>query len=263
MMKHLLNIEYRKVANYNAFKILLLGYLVAVVGLFLSLHNFSLGPLELFGQETLKFPYVWQNVAFIGKYFNLGLGILVILLIGNEFSFNTARQNVIDGLRRHDLVVSKYLVVLLLVAVSVLIMAIIGVLLGVINSVNYNLSLMVKDTGYLLGFGAHTFALLSLAAFIAYLFRKTAIAILFFLSYAVFVEAIFRGIIDAGFTKYFPSKSINSIINTPYVEIVAQMSENSDITLQTSPWNEFLPIAVAYGIIFFILSIVLVKRRNL
>lgn len=254
-----MQIEYVKVSGYTAFKILMLGYFLAATALFLSLHNFSFGPFQIFGQETLKFPYVWQNVAFIGKFLNLGLGIVMILLIGNEFSFGTAKQNLIDGLSRTQLVISKYLLLLVIAFGATAFMFFVALIMGWANSVTSTSALIFMNSGFMLSYLLHAIGLMSMAAFIAYLFRKTAIATMFFLAYAVFMEAILRMSIDADFTRYFPSKTLSNLISTPYADLVSGM----DLQLQSEAWNEYMLIAVLYAHLFFLLSVRIVKRRSL
>ncbi|GEM_PF-6840820 len=258
-MNKLLKIEYAKVSGYAAFKILMLGYFLAAATLFLSLHNFSFGPFQIFGQETLKFPYVWQNVAFVGKFLNLGLGIVIILLIGNEFSFGTAKQNLIDGLSRRQLVISKYLLLLVIALGATVFMFFVALIMGWANSVTITGDLIFKNVAFMLSYFLHAFGLMSMAAFIAYLFRKTAIATMFFLAYAVFMEAILRLSIDADFTRYFPSKALSNLISTPYADLVSGM----DLQLQNVAWNEYMLPALFYALLFFLLSMQVVKKRSL
>ncbi len=258
-MKKLFRIEYLKISSYQAFKILFAGYFLASAVLFFSLHNFSFGPFQLFGHETLKFPYVWQNVAFIGKYLNLGLGIIIALLIGNEFSFGTIRQNLIDGLSRNELVYAKYLLVLLFSLIATIFIAIIALILGYINSVVISPALLFKNIGFLFSYFIHTIGLLSIAAFIGFLFRKTAISILFFLSYTVFLEAILRSSMKADFTRYFPSKALNNLISTPYADFISGL----DVPLQVSPWNIYIPVVLGYSLLFFVLTLRLMNKNSL
>lgn len=258
-MRKLLQIEFLKVSGYTAFKILMLGYFLAATTLFLSLHNFSFGPFQIFGQETLKFPYVWQNVAFVGKFLNLGLGIVIILLIGNEFSFGTAKQNLIDGLSRKQLVISKYLLLIIIALSATVFMFFVALIMGWANSVTISSSLVFKNVSFMLSYFLHAVGLMSLAAFIAYLFRKTAIATMFFLAYVVFLEAVLRLSIDADFTKYFPSRAISNLISTPYADFVSGM----DLQLQNEAWNVYMLLVLFYAFAFFLLSIRIVNRRSL
>ncbi len=48
------------------------------------------------------FAHTWQTTSYVGGWLLLLPGLLLILLITNEFSFRTHRQNIIDGWARKD-----------------------------------------------------------------------------------------------------------------------------------------------------------------
>ena len=61
---------------------------------------------------------------------NIVLGIIVIFVISNEYSFKTMRQNLIDGLNRNQLFVSKLLLISILTFLSTLVVYLSGLIAG-------------------------------------------------------------------------------------------------------------------------------------
>ncbi|MFK5098226.1 hypothetical protein, partial [Klebsiella pneumoniae] len=53
------------------------------------------------------FPEVWQTVAYFSSFFVLLPSILVIMLVTNEYTYKTHRQNIIDGWSRNEFLLSK------------------------------------------------------------------------------------------------------------------------------------------------------------
>src|SRR5688500_2377894 len=95
-MLSLLRIELRKILPYRTIWVIL-GIFILL--LFLIVKGSS--TIEINGQKAgtslYNFPDIWMKLTYIASYFNLLLGILVIILITDEYSFRTLRQQVIDG----------------------------------------------------------------------------------------------------------------------------------------------------------------------
>src|SRR5580704_16682073 len=112
-MKKLISIELKKVLPYPTFWIILGVYMTLVFFVFFAIHNIQLkGPLSFFSLKSYyTFPVLWQTLTWVASWFTLLLGMCVIILITNEFTFRTVRQNVIDGLSKMDFLVGKLIVI--------------------------------------------------------------------------------------------------------------------------------------------------------
>lgn len=257
MMK-LLRIEAIKLANYKIFLIFASLYLVFILGTFLSFNEFDILFFKVFSKEVFKFPYSWYNVTFLSKFFNLYLGIGVILIITNEYSYRTSRQNIIDGLSRNQFVYSKFMIILLLTIAATVLIGLVSLFLGLKNSTVLNSSVIFDKIEYLAGFFVHTLTMLSFAGLVAFLLRKMGLAIMVFLPYAIFVESIIRNMLPFEAVKYFPMKVINSIAQFPYLDSI---ESRADLVSESMPW-ENLAIGLGYAVLFFYLSTLLVKKRD-
>ena len=106
-MLDLISIEYIKLKNNSSFWIILVFYMLIsfyVVGKADSLPAGS----DVFA-NPLQFPMIWLTSTYCASFLVLFPSILIILNIGNEFKYKTAKQHVIDGLSKTTFILSKFI----------------------------------------------------------------------------------------------------------------------------------------------------------
>ena len=64
--------------------------------------------LKMLLGNPFEFPEVFRTTAFASSLFVFIPAILVIMLITNEYTYKTNRQNVIDGWSRNEFLVAKF-----------------------------------------------------------------------------------------------------------------------------------------------------------
>lgn len=180
-MLHLLKIEWLKIKNYKAFIIILsffcLGilasnYMVYSVFQNLSTNNDTQVVVNQF--RPFEFSQIWQTVSYISGYLLILPAILLIVLVTNEFTYKTSRQNIIDGISRADFIGVKILLAILLAVLSALLVVAVGLFFGFrskssfewtrfsyvgyffLKALSYNLiavmmSVMIRRTGFAIG----------------------------------------------------------------------------------------------------------------
>src|SRR5690349_21236215 len=105
-MLHLLKIEWLKIKNYRAFWVFSIFYLVSIflinyIAWSVYQRAISEQPLsEAILGQPYAFPTVWRTVGWMSSWLLYFPGMIVIMLMVNEFNFKTHRQNIIDGLSR-------------------------------------------------------------------------------------------------------------------------------------------------------------------
>jgi hypothetical protein len=183
-MMNLLRIEWLKVRRYKAFWILLALSLGFSFGwnYFLSqtiadskkeaaAHN----PMAQMLPNPYELPGTYQMVAYINSYFLLSLGILMILLVTNEYNYRTNRQNIIEGLSRTQFAVSKLLVMVVLALLSTIVTFITIIVVGYhISSSTYSIWDNTQFIGY---FFIQSLVYLLVALLIAMLVKRSGLAI--------------------------------------------------------------------------------------
>ena len=193
-MIDLLKIEWLKIKNYTAFKVMAiffaLGIILSnyVVQLFYNnvLEETGEGAVMLASFKPYAFTSTWQTTSYVSGFLLMLPAMLLIMLITNEYMFRTNRQNVIDGWSRHQFISVKIVMALIFAIVSTLIVFLTGLGFGFatktdiswngidhvgfffLKALTYNLfailiSVLVKKTGFAVGLffiylGAENFA---------------------------------------------------------------------------------------------------------
>jgi ABC-2 type transport system permease protein len=220
-MMHLLKIEWLKVKNYKAFWIFLGLY---VLGLFsinyiayqlqADIKNSQM-PIELF---PYGYPKIYQTIAWISSWLLYFPGMLIILLISNEYSFKTHRQNIIDGLSRQEFIVSKILVAFLIAVITTIIVA--------LNAWGFGAAFSGKFSFSGIEFIAYSFVqtlcYLFFAMILAVLLRRSGLAMAIFFLYGLVFEQIIGQLIDNQilhgryFFYYMPLEASDVMIPMPF-----------------------------------------------
>ena len=130
-MIRLLQIEFIKLWNNSASKILVFSYFILLT--FISLIaaiKFNIGPIKFHLAEMgiFDFPYIWHFNSYIAGFFKLFLAVVIVSMMSNEYSNKTIKQNLIDGLSKWEFIYSKFLTVLALSAISTVFIFIISLL---------------------------------------------------------------------------------------------------------------------------------------
>ena len=253
-MINLLQIEYKKLIPYTTFWV--------IFGLF-----FAFTPIVFYGAGQIKidgfpidfatmynFPDVWNNITYIGSWFNLLIGMLLVILVCNEFSFKTFRQHVIDGNSKADFIISKILLMTSFSLISTTYLFLLGAIFGFSTGGGD----LFVDIKYLLVYFIQSLGYMSVGLIIAVLIRSSALSIITFIC-SILAEFILRLLIPDGIDQYFPMKIISNLtpIPTPKGFIVAEMKNSmlpEVMTLNTTLIIGVFYVLTFWGISYFILT---------
>lgn len=231
-MKYLLNIEWLKYKNYRPFwwlvglylaSLFIVNYIVFEVNSYIQ--NESSPEVEMiFGKSVMAFPFVWETVSFSSSFLLSILGILVILVTTNEFTFKTHRQNIIDGLSREQFITSKIISAFILSVLSTVIVALVAIIMGLIEDYS---SFTLERSYTVLYFFIQTLSYTMLALLVSTLFRRGAIAIGIYLLYLWMAEHLlmlwlFK--IKAPFAKWLPVQSAEDLLSFPSLSNIKKMA---------------------------------------
>lgn len=270
-MIRLLKIELKKVWPNRAFRLLSIMYMVAMVIIAMGVMPFLRylkSKIEDFDMDGLdptiipfyEFPDIWQNLTSVAIWFKLLLGFSLIFSITNEFSYRTIRQNVIDGLSKHEFILSKIIMAGFLALASTATLFVLGLITGFMYSSELSFSLIFSDSYFLLGFFLQLFAFLLFTLFVGVLIRKSIIAMGLLVFWILAVENgfyIYSQVKQIGWIEYLlPVKSINALIHNPFPKYVF---------MEIQDWIAFpeLALVLAYGALFYWATIRLVVKRDL
>ena len=257
-MTSLLITELRKILPYRTFWTILLIYL----GLLL-LFVYSGSKIEINGQaagpKLYNFPDIWLKLTYIASYFNLLLGVLIIILITDEYSYRTLRQQVIDGWFKRDIIQAKLIIIVLIAAVGTFVLLGIGLFFGFTYSPPATTSLVLQDIRHLAFYLVQAIGYMSLAMLFAFLIRKNGLAIIAFLVYAKIIEPIIYLRLPDKVDQYFPMKVLSSLTPMPGRGLLDSLTGP---TLELTPNEAVLP-ALGYITVFTFLAYLVLKFRDL
>ena len=257
-MLNLLSIEYKKLIPYPTFWIIfgLFFLFTPVVFYGVGQIKFDVFPIDF---ETIyNFPNVWNNITYIASWFNLLIGMLLVILVCNEFSFKTFRQQVIDGHSKADFIISKILLISSFSLLSTLYLFIIGAFFGYLSGSEASI---LTDTKYLLIYFIQSLGYMSVALILAIIIRSSAISIILFIC-SIFVESIVRLFMPDVLAPYFPMKIISNLTPFPSPGGVQVSSINGVITDSIS-LNTSAIVAIIYIISFLGISYIILTKKDI
>ncbi|MEQ1553332.1 MAG: ABC transporter permease [Ferruginibacter sp.] len=146
-MINLLKIEWLKIKNYGAFKIMAIFFAVGVVlanYIVFSVNKNVIGESEagmlLSSYSPYNFDNTWQTTSYASGYLLLLPAMLIIILVTNEYTFRTNRQNVIDGWSREQFITVKLAIALIVAIVSTIIVILTAMGFGFTSNTNFSTS---------------------------------------------------------------------------------------------------------------------------
>lgn len=198
-MFSLIKIEWLKIKKYPAFWWMLgivaltypgvnamayYGYIQATTGKEMtnSIAKMLLG-------NPFAFPETWHSVAYFSSFFIVLPSLLVIMLVTNEYTYRTHRQNVIDGWSRAQFITSKLADVMIISGIVTLMYLLVATAFGIYadSSSLFQWHLQLQ---YIPLFLLQTFSQLSIAFLLGYLIKKAFIALGIFVFYYLIIENI-------------------------------------------------------------------------
>lgn len=277
-MKRLLHIEFIKLWNNRASRILILSYFILLTSIALvAAIKFDIGPVRfhLADQGIFNFPYIWHFNTFITAFFKLFLAIVIVSMMSNEYSNKTIKQNLIDGLSKKEFVFSKFLTVLSFALLSTVFVFVVSMILGLVYSDYNELSIIFSDLEFLLAFFVKLVGFFSFCLFLGVLVKRSAFALGFLILWQVF-EAIVRGVLRWKFFDgettdaimgFFPLNAMWNLLKEPFSRLGAVQSVANQIGEQIAlnysvHWYELL-IVLLWTALFVYLSYALLKKRDL
>ncbi|MFC2112073.1 ABC transporter permease [Bacteroidota bacterium] len=274
-MRSILLNEITKTWSYRAFRVIIILHftffflvVLATSGMDITIPGFSTDYLY-------QFPNIWEYFPWVASWFNLLLAILIIVMTGNEYSFRTFRQHVVDGFSRSQLLSGKVFLILMIAVYSLLMVFLFSMIFGFIFTSDYSDGAIFRKTYILLVYFIQAIAYMSAGFFLAVLFRNTALGIVLFILYRLIIEPVIRLFFPPEARLYFPMKAISNL--TPLPEFLSIFSGNQEMPegVDTLSFREMglmaedlpvivnLMLALGYTAIFISLAYLLLKKRNL
>lgn len=278
MINRLLNIEYIKLYNNRASRVLIISYFVLLTFIALvAAIKFDIGPIEfhLADQGIFNFPYIWHFNTFITAIFKLFLAIVIVSMMANEYSNKTLKQNLIDGLSKKEFIASKFLTVLSFAGLSTIFVFILSIILGLIYSDYTEASIIFRDMEFLVAFFIKLTGFFAFCLFLGILVKRSAFALGFLILWVILEQIVF-GLLGWKVVSwdmadkikgFFPLESMSRLIDEPFTRLGAvqavanQVGETLSLDYEVKI-TEIL-ITLVWTTLFVYWSYALLKKRDL
>ena len=278
-MKRLLSIELQKIWLNKASRVLTLTYfiLLSFIALIASI-KFDLGVFKFHLAEMgiFNFPFIWHFNTYIAAILKFFLAIVIVSMMVNEYSYGTLKQNLIDGMSKKELVLSKFLTVVAFALASTVFVFVMSLILGLCFSSYTEVSIIFSDLEYVLAFFVKLTGFFSLCLFLGILVKRSAFAIGFLLVLSI-AEGIAKGVLTfkifpdspiAGYiTQFFPLEAMSNLIVEPFSRLSLVKTIGSQIGVENTKdygvaFTTIL-IVLAWVCILNLLSYKILKKRDL
>jgi ABC-2 type transport system permease protein len=258
-MLTLLQIEWLKVKKYKAFWIifsfLLILFPSVTMGFGKMLSNLTGGNkgAEMLIGSPFDFNQVFYTAAYLNNGLNIAWGMLLILMIGNEFQNRTIRQNVIDGQQRNDVVTSKIILVVIFSFFSAILLMVSAMIAGLLFANNA----FYFDAKILEVFGTFLFASfmqMMFALLFGFFVKRPALSVILYLGYTVFIEnllvLILVAIFKTSYVKLFFTQTADELTT---VAITKQFAVEGAGVTPLAPEAPWIACVIYAGLIVFLL----------
>lgn len=267
-------LEWLKLKHYRVFWILFGLYLLAQM----VITNGGVFLLEWLESEGVDFqgitpsiipiydfPDLWQNTTWLGSFIKVLIAFVVIISVNNDLTYNTLRQNIIDGISKKEFLLSKFSLILFLATICTLVLFVSGLVTGLFYSQVTQSKYIFQELEFLLAYFLQLMVFSMFAFSVALVIKKAGFAIVSITIYSLFVEPIATLIMEnapfakgyaASYVKFFPVYSINNLIDIPFGRYIFR--EINDGVF----WYEWL-IALGWMALFGLFISYLLNKKDL
>lgn len=275
-MLRLLQLELQKLLLNKTSKILIfISFVLPFFVILLSslkINVFGFFTLELGELGVFNFPIIWHLTTFFSSQFKFFFAIVVVSMIGNEYSNKTLKQNLIDGLSKKEFILSKFYTIVFFSFVSTILIGLISLCIGLYYSSYNEFGIIIQEMNYLLGYFIKLVGFFSLCLFLGMLVKRSAFALAFLFVLYLFEWLVFWiaykivGTADGAFRikNFMPLESMYKLIDQPFQRVaMTKFPNKAELVYDYAVhWYE-IAIVLGWTALYIFLSYRLLKKRDL
>jgi ABC-2 type transport system permease protein len=268
-MGNLLRIEWLKIKNYTAFKVIAIFFLVGIV----LANIFTYYGYQKVSANTpagdfigtfnpYSFTSTWQTTSYVSGFLLILPAMLILMLVTNEYTYRTNRQNIIDGWSRGEFIGVKLMMAFLFALVSTIVVFVTALSFAAYTKTSFSFN-SVSHVGYFF-LKAVTYNMF--AVLISVLVKKTGFAIGLFFIYLV-GENFISNILDFWSIKLRTDKtmdvgSLGSYLPMNAADGLLTFPDNplKSLTKDISP-TSYTYVVLSFAILYIVLFIVWSRRK--
>lgn len=265
-MLKLLKTEWLKLRNYNAFIIMSSFFTLGVFTtnyIVYSVNKNIVGKINTAGLISTFNPYdfdrTWQTTSYATGWLLLLPALLLIILVTNEFTYRTNRQNIIDGWSREEFIHVKIMLAVITAIITTFLVMITALVFGLFSGTSFSMN-GFSHVGY---FMLKALSYNLLAVLISVWIGRTGFAIGIYFIY-LGAENIISQLLDVWSLKlrsdyhidlgsmgdYLPMNASDGLLTFPDNPIKSFAKAN----LPTDYTGLVISLAILYVVLFFFLS---------
>ena len=274
-MIRLLQLELQKLLLNRTSKVLIfISFILPLCVIVLSaikINFFGFFTLELGELGIFNFPMVWHITTYFSALFKFFFAIVVVSMIGNEYSNKTLKQNLIDGLSKKEFILSKFYAIAFFSLISTLSIFCISLILGLVYSSYNEINIIIREIEFLPAYFIKLVGFFSFCLFLGVLAKRSAFALAF-----LFVDFIFEWIVfgliswksDMALAikvqNFFPLTSMSNLIKQPFQRVaMTKFPNKNDLDYDYAVHFDSMLIVALWVVVFVYLSYYLLKKRDL
>lgn len=274
-MIRLVQLELQKLwLNKTSKVLIIIGFLLPFAVLVLSsikINFFGLFTLELGELGIFNFPIIWHITTYFAAFAKFFFAIVVVSMIGNEYSNKTLKQNLIDGLSKREFILSKFYTIVIFSLIATLLIGITTFCIGMYYSSYTEANIIFREVEFLLAYFMKLLGFFSLCLFFAMWLKRSAFALAFLIVLWV-TEWIITGIVawrsDFNFAlqiqSYFPLSSMSNLIDQPAQRVMmTKFPDKAEMAYDYAVHFSEIAIVLGWTALFIFLSYRLLKKRDL
>jgi hypothetical protein len=268
-MIQLLKIEWLKVKNYKAFLIISIFFVLGifttnyiVYSVFDNMVSKTNAAILVNQFNPYDFEYVWQTACYASGYILILPVLLLMILVTNEYTFRTNRQNIIDGWSRLQFVHVKMMLALIFTLIATLLVIITSLVFGFSSGTEFSTS-GISHLGY---FFLKALSYNVIAVFLSIWIKRTGFAIGLFFIY-LGAENIISQLLDflsfriRSNTKFDPG-SMGDYLPMNASDGLLSFPDNplKSIAKSALP-TDYTPVVIGFALFYLILFYWLGRRK--
>ncbi len=241
-----LKLEWLKIRNYRTFWILVGMYCMALILICFG-GTFFLQYLKSQGADfqgidptilpIYDFPDIWQNITYLATFLKVLLAFIVIISVNNDQSYNTLRQNIIDGISKQEYLLGKLLLIGSLALISTIFLFVSGLVNGALYSHVWGASFIFDELEFVFAYWYDIVIFCTLAMLLSLVIKKAGFVIIALTLYTLMFEPIAVTVMehapflaDTWWPKvagFLPISALNDLIPVPFPKYLFREIEDN------------------------------------
>lgn len=228
---NLLRIELLKLKSYVPLRVLFGIFIIMLPFGFYGSNQF-LGSVEFnnMPQDLLpnffNLPDLWYHLTYHASWYNMLFGVIAMILITNEISFRTMRQNVIDGMQRSQLITSKLIVISIISVGAGIYVGLVGVCYILGNGQEFAMEALTAKISYLPAYVFQLFTYMCAGLLTGLVIKRAGLGIMLYI-FAIpadfFLNTLLSKIISPSLGGLLPFSAISSNVKMHYNPMTIMM----------------------------------------